>query len=807
MPDLPPKLAPWPQRRALLGVLVGAGLALAALGGPVSGALAASRTPRGHRLQEPATAPAGAPPAAPAQPTVAEAQHQPTATVPVSEQTASTTTPSRPPGSEQKPAVALQRTQRTTPDKPTERVRAHAPRTPLPPTPTRRAKAPSPNGVALPPQLVAGQAEAIATALAASAASTEALGFYRIPLFLLPVYKAAAARYGVPWQILAAINEVETNYGSDLSVSTAGAVGWMQFMPSTWLQYGVDALNAGYADPYNPVDAIFAAARYLRAAGAASDLRAAILAYNHSEAYVDSVLLRAKLISSYPKDVIATLTGLSTARLPITGAHVSWEADSPRASAASANPSPASLEVPTSRAARSRLPAQVAARAEAVARRLQMVVLAGAPNAAAVAVQDGRIIRLGHSRQLGRFVVLRDVYGDEFTYAALGSIARSYPRPKPPRTQLTSPARAPGRRSPARALSIGAAGRPPVTLAWKAPARRPARPSPAFASLRSPSARGKVRLYAHPGNPDALVAASGAAGATGSTDADAMLPLRRGAVVQAGTVLGRVTVPAGAHEGHIRFAIRPAGDRSTIDPRPLLASWARLAAALHPLGAKANDALLGATATDALLLSPAELERSVLSDPGVTLDPHSRQRLGAGKMDRRVLAVLVFLSRSGLKPTVSATAGPSAQGANSPVRVPSAASIDVSAIDGVPIAGHQGSGTITDLTIRALLRLRGQFAAQIVSLMRYPSAARTHASLAYWNRIRIAFSPLARAAAVRPNAAGAAHVGIAAPSSPAAPTYISASQWEQLVSRIAALPVPRVSRKPSLAAIPDPAAP
>ncbi|MEA2201236.1 MAG: hypothetical protein QOI89_1832, partial [Solirubrobacteraceae bacterium] len=111
----------------------------------------------------------------------------------------------------------------------------------------------------------------------------QALGFYRIPLFLLPIYKAAAVQYGVPWQILAAINEIETNYGSDQSVSTAGALGWMQFMPETWLQYGVDALDAGYADPYNPVDAIFAAARYLRAAGAASDLHAAILAYNHSE--------------------------------------------------------------------------------------------------------------------------------------------------------------------------------------------------------------------------------------------------------------------------------------------------------------------------------------------------------------------------------------------------------------------------------------------------------------------------------------------------------------------------------------------
>ena len=54
-------------------------------------------------------------------------------------------------------------------------------------------------------------------------------------------------------------------------------------MPSTWIQYGVDALDTGYADPYNPVDAIFAAARYLKAAGAAKSLSSAILSYNHSD--------------------------------------------------------------------------------------------------------------------------------------------------------------------------------------------------------------------------------------------------------------------------------------------------------------------------------------------------------------------------------------------------------------------------------------------------------------------------------------------------------------------------------------------
>src|SRR4029077_15135200 len=178
--------------------------------------------------------------------------------------------------------------------------------------------APAGSNVALPPQLVAAQAGVLAAELAGSAASVQALAYYRIPLFLLPIYQAAAAQYGVPWQILAAINEIETDYGNDLSVSTAGAVGWMQFMPATWLQYGVDSLNAGYADPYNPVDAIFAAARYLRAAGAGTNLKAAILAYNHSEEYVSSLLRRAKLITSSPRGVIAPLTGLIDGRLPVT---------------------------------------------------------------------------------------------------------------------------------------------------------------------------------------------------------------------------------------------------------------------------------------------------------------------------------------------------------------------------------------------------------------------------------------------------------------------------------------------------------
>ena len=91
---------------------------------------------------------------------------------------------------------------------------------------------------------------------------------FRIPPFLLPIYQAAGIEYGVRWEVLAAINEIETDYGRNLNVCSAGALGWMQFMPSTWKQYGVDANKDELKDPYNPVDAIFAAARYLKAAGA-----------------------------------------------------------------------------------------------------------------------------------------------------------------------------------------------------------------------------------------------------------------------------------------------------------------------------------------------------------------------------------------------------------------------------------------------------------------------------------------------------------------------------------------------------------
>ena len=81
--------------------------------------------------------------------------------------------------------------------------------------------------------------------------------------------------------------------------------------------YGVDANSDGVKDPFNPVDAIFAAARYLKAAGGDKDLRRAIFAYNHADWYVDSVLMRAQVIGGIPGDLVGSLTGLTQGRFPV----------------------------------------------------------------------------------------------------------------------------------------------------------------------------------------------------------------------------------------------------------------------------------------------------------------------------------------------------------------------------------------------------------------------------------------------------------------------------------------------------------
>ncbi len=127
------------------------------------------------------------------------------------------------------------------------------------------------------------------------------------------MYQRAAAAYGLGPQgpaVLAGINEVETGFGTNMGPSSAGAEGWMQFMPETWASYGVDANGDGVADPYNPEAAIFAAASYLSANGMPADTYGAIFAYNHADWYVSEVLANAGCYAAEVGDPAFTTAGL-----------------------------------------------------------------------------------------------------------------------------------------------------------------------------------------------------------------------------------------------------------------------------------------------------------------------------------------------------------------------------------------------------------------------------------------------------------------------------------------------------------------
>jgi membrane-bound lytic murein transglycosylase B len=109
---------------------------------------------------------------------------------------------------------------------------------------------------------------------------------------LLAWYREAQTRFNVPWNVLAAVNFVESKFGKLRSASAAGAQGPMQFMPATWRAYG---LGGNIHDPH---DAILGAANYLRASGAPRNLKLALHHYNPSNVYSDAVLRYARRIAS-----------------------------------------------------------------------------------------------------------------------------------------------------------------------------------------------------------------------------------------------------------------------------------------------------------------------------------------------------------------------------------------------------------------------------------------------------------------------------------------------------------------------------
>jgi murein DD-endopeptidase MepM/ murein hydrolase activator NlpD len=149
---------------------------------------------------------------------------------------------------------------------------------------------------------------------------------------LRPIWQQAGTAYGIPWQVLAAINKVESNFGQNMGPSSAGAIGWMQFMPSTWLRWGTDADGNGVADPWTAMDAIYSAARYLAAAGGRADIARGVFAYNHADWYVKEVLDLARVYGQASPTETADLQNLQddldAARKRVVAAnHVALAAD------------------------------------------------------------------------------------------------------------------------------------------------------------------------------------------------------------------------------------------------------------------------------------------------------------------------------------------------------------------------------------------------------------------------------------------------------------------------------------------------
>ena len=554
---------------------------------------------------------------------------------------------------------------------------------------------------------------------------------FEIPPFLLPIYQACGTEYGIPWQVLASINKIETAFGTNLNVSSAGAMGWMQFIPSSWEMHGLDANGDGRKDPYNPVDAICAAASYLKAAGAEESLYDAIFAYNHADWYVQEVLLYARAYGKLPPDLVGSLTGLTE------GAHFPVAADARYADDISAR---AALSKATPQAREEFGNAAEVISSSPTRRGINIFASEGAP---VVAVNDGVIVKMGKSERLGRFLVLRDPYGNRYLYAKLGEIVRN-------QRKVVMP--------------TGKEKRIPVDSQDIRP-RLHALPQ---------------RVESDEGEAGVSVDNAAAKGADGTIDV--------GSRVIAGTVLARIGAGENGVDSHINFAIRPAGKGAPrIDPKPILDGWKLLEATAiyrakgkNPLTAKLSGA-------GVLLLPETMLARRVLADKQIEVSDCDRVEIRAGQIDRRLLAALAYLSSQGFRLTITSLLcgrhGSITTSGNISNHSYGGAA-DIALIDGVPVLGNQGPGSITETLLRAVLQLQGTMVPdELISLQELggPSFAMSdHA-----DHVHIGYSPVSGAGAE------ARFVQLLKP-----------DQWLRLTDRLEAIDNPDVPTKPSKFSLP-----
>jgi hypothetical protein len=551
---------------------------------------------------------------------------------------------------------------------------------------------------------------------------------FEIPPFLLPIYQACGTEYGIPWEVLASINKIETAFGTNTNVSSAGAVGWMQFLPSSWEAFGLDANGDGRKDPYNPVDAICAAAHYLKLAGGNDDLYQAIFAYNHADWYVQEVLLYARAYGRLPSDLVGSLTGLTE------GAHFPIAADARYADDIAARAALKKGESPDYGNA-----AEVIS-SSPTPRGINIFSKEGAP---VVAVNDGVIRKLGHSDRLGAFVVLEDTYGNRYTYAELGDLVRD-------RRLVVMP--------------TGQEKRVPVESQNLRPRLR-----------ALPGRTGSERATASGGAVEAAVAASG----QGS--------LKVGAKVIAGTVLARVAAGEEGIDSHINFSIRPAGKGAPrIDPKPILDGW-KLLEATAIYRAKGKSPFAKLSGAGVLLLSKEALQKRVLADDSLDIYECGREDIATGRIDRRILAMLEYLSTSGYKLTITSLQcghGYLTTSGNVSEHTTGTA-VDIAVINGIPVTGHQGPGTPTDELIHEVLRLQGTMHPhQVISLEDLPGEA-SFAMADHYDHVHVGYHPTASAKEARFAA------------------LLKPNQWQRLINRLGEIENPEVPVHPSKYALPD----
>jgi hypothetical protein len=418
------------------------------------------------------------------------------------------------------------------------------------------------------------------------------------------------------------------------------------------------------------------------------------------------------------------------------------------------------------------------------------------------------------------------VYGNQYTYGQLGRVSKLYPVPKSDLSKLKTTAKA------LKANSVKADPKPTAPASAGRQLTTPTKVSVAKTHVASKAKKSRIaasgdpapvaktvereRLFAHPTRPQAKAAGGleqilltkAKKGAYSTFDSANSKPLRfnpktmrlarlkKGAHVVGGTVLGRLGAPSATKASHIYFQIRPAGKGAPfIDPKPILDGW-KLLEATAIYRASGRNALYDPNGSDNLsigqvmLLPKSDLEKRVLNDPRITIYDGGRSDIRTGQIDRRVLATLEYLAESGFNPTVSCLkTGHSFLTTSGNVSEHSSGNaVDISAVNGIPILGHQDPGGIADQVVHRLMLLQGTMEPhQIISLLDY--GGNTMALPDHANHIHVGFKPL---------------FGTNSKLGMQALAVLKPGQWDNLLKRLSKIDNPVVPTKPSKYSIADP---